>query len=57
MVQPKTINEHTDLLIVGHYTHDTLIKNQQERFQRLGGGVAYVSAVAAGLKQVFKVIS
>jgi len=57
MVQPKIINEQTDLLIVGHYTHDTLIKNQQERFQRLGGGVAYVSAVAAGLKQVFKVIS
>ncbi len=50
-------SKQTDLLIVGHYTHDVLINDQHTSFQRLGGGVAYASVVAAGLNQKFKIIS
>jgi len=53
----QTINKKTDLLIVGNYTHDTLINSKQGSFQRLGGGAAYACAVAVGLDQDFEVIS
>ncbi len=51
------LNKQTDLLIVGHYTHDILINDQHTSFRRLGGGVAYASVVAAGLNQNFNIIS
>jgi len=53
----QTINKKTDLLIVGNYTHDTIIDGKQKSFQRLGGGAAYACAVAVGLDQNFEVIS
>ena len=48
----------TDLLLVGHYTHDVLINSKDDiSVQRLGGGVAYASVVAKAFNQQFKVIS
>lgn len=48
-MQQQTINKKTDLLIVGNYTHDTLIDDKQSSFQRLGGGAAYACAVAIAM--------
>jgi len=51
-------NNITDLLLIGHYTHDLLINSKDNTsVQRLGGGVTYASVVAEGLKQKFKVVS
>jgi len=56
LIPTKTSN--TDLLLVGHYTHDVLVNNNDNTsVQRLGGGVAYASVVATALKQNFKVVS
>ena len=50
-------HDKIQLLLVGHYTHDVLNKNEETPIQRLGGGVAYASVVAKAFKQNFKVIS
>jgi len=55
-IMSQVDNNHIPILIVGHYTHDVII-NSHESFQRLGGGVGYASAVAAGLNQHFKTLS
>lgn len=53
----------SDILVVGHYSHDTLthvIRNGSERVQQseaLGGSVAYISAVMEGLGPSYDVIS
>jgi len=49
--------ERTDILVVGHYVHDTLISPAGERHETLGGPPAYVSAILDGSGASYSVIS
>ena len=47
----------TDILVVGHYVHDTLINPAGERHETLGGPPAYISAILEGSDASYSVIS
>ena len=49
--------ERTDILVVGHYVHDTLIGRGGERHETLGGPSAYISSILDGFNASYSVIS
>ncbi len=49
--------ERTDILVVGHYVHDTLISPAGKRHETLGGPPAYISAILDGSDASYSVIS
>jgi len=49
--------KRTDILVVGHYVHDTLISPAGERHETLGGPPAYISAILDGSGASYSVIS
>ena len=49
--------ERSDILVVGHYVHDTLINPAGERRETLGGPPAYISAILDGFDASYSVIS
>jgi len=49
--------ERTDILVVGHHVHDTLINPAGERHETLGGPPAYISAILDGSDASYSVIS
>lgn len=49
--------ERCDILVVGHYVHDTLIGPDGECHETLGGPPAYISAIFDGSNATYSVIS
>lgn len=49
--------ERSDILVVGHYVHDTLISPAGERHETLGGPPAYISSILDGFDASYSVIS